>query len=232
MFEQEKTHLRPISLALDSARAEISTLANSITRTVRKDNTILYRSNRYTVPLGTYTPFGKTVQVVMKEKTELWIYDPKTERCIGKHRIAEGKGKLIQNRNHLRDRTKGIDAYIERVAHQFEQPEVAKAFLAHIRKAYPRYMRDQLQLIQTQLAQHPACICSQALQQCMELRLYNASEFTDVIGHLQRQVTLHTTHVNVQSPQPLHEEGHSVLHAQAAKRNIEEYIHILEGKRK
>ncbi|KIQ93602.1 Transposase [Anoxybacillus thermarum] len=234
VFEQEKTHLRPISTCLDSACAEASTLTNSITRTVRKDNTILYQSNRYTVPCGTYAPFGKTVQIVIKEGKELWIYDSETGKHLGKHHIAEGKGRLIQNRNHLRDRTKGIEAYIDRVTEQFEQPEVAREFLAYIRKKYPRYIRDQLQIIQAQLAQHPPSICSQALHQCMELQLYSASEFTDVIGHLKRQAPLNKNDENVQlrPVQALHEESHSVLRAQATKRDIQEYIHILEGKRK
>ncbi|MGX1982308.1 hypothetical protein EDD69_102253 [Thermolongibacillus altinsuensis] len=144
VFELEKQHLRPISLSLDVTCVQKPNLTNSITRTVRKDNTILYKSNRYTVPCGTYMPFGKTVQIVIQKKQELFIYDSETGEYLGKHTIAHGKGKLIQNRNHLRDRTKGIDAYIKRVANQFEQPDVAKEYLEHIRKAYPRYIRDQL----------------------------------------------------------------------------------------
>lgn len=152
VFELEKAHLRPISPSLDVTGVPKTNLANSITRTVRKDHTILYKSNRYTVPCGTYTSFGKTVQIVIQEaEQELLIYDLETGEYLRKHPITH-KGKLIQNRNHLRDRAKGIDVYLERIAHEFENPDAAKEYLERIRKNYPRYIRDQLQLIQKQLA--------------------------------------------------------------------------------
>ncbi|WP_311975626.1 MULTISPECIES: IS21 family transposase [Bacillales] len=234
VFELEKQHLRPISLSVDVTYVQNPNLTNSITRTVRKDNTILYKSNRYTVPCGTYMPFGKTVQIVIQREQELFIYDSETGEYLGKHTIAHGKGKLIQNRNHLRDRTKGINAYIKRVANQFEQPDVAKEYLEHIRKAYPRYIRDQLQLIQKKLAHSPASLCSQALQKCIELQLYSASEFTDMVGYLQRQHRLNTSGkaVQVNRIQSLQEESHSILCAQPAVRNVNEYIGILEGRTK
>lgn len=55
---------------------------DNITRKVRKDNTILYLSNRYTVPLGTYEP-GKEVylrtsdtiiQIIDKETGKIFNY--------------------------------------------------------------------------------------------------------------------------------------------------------------
>src|SRR5574344_2121284 len=47
VFEEEREHLRPL---VDCA--EIN--GAHICRTVRKDNTVIYDSNRYSVPLGTY----------------------------------------------------------------------------------------------------------------------------------------------------------------------------------
>lgn len=235
VFELEKAHLRPISPSLDVTGVPKTNLTNSITRTVRKDNTILYKSNRYTVPCGTYTSFGKTVQIVIQEaEQELLIYDLETGEYLGKHPITHGKGKLIQNRNHLRDRAKGIDVYLERIAHEFENPDAAKEYLERIRKNYPRYIRDQLQLIQKQLAQFPLSLCSQALQKCMELQLYSASAFTDMVGYLQRQHRWNTSDkvVSVNRIQPLREGNLSVLEAQPAVRSIEEYIEILEGRTK
>lgn len=109
VFELEKAHLRPISPSLDVTGVPKTNLANSITRTVRKDHTILYKSNRYTVPCGTYTSFGKTVQIVIQEAEQgRLIYDLETGEYLRKHPITH-KGKLIQNRNHLRDRAKEIE---------------------------------------------------------------------------------------------------------------------------
>ena len=156
-----------------------------------------------------------------------------TGEYLGKHPITH-KGKLIQNRNHLRDRAKGIDVYLERIAHEFENPDAAKEYLERIRKNDPRYIRDQLQPIQKQLAQFPLSLCSQALQKCMELQLYSASAFTDMVGYLQRQHRWNTSDkvVSVNRIQPLREGNLSVLEAQPAVRSIEEYIEILEGRTK
>ncbi|MFS0673723.1 IS21 family transposase [Ornithinibacillus sp. 179-J 7C1 HS] len=49
VFALEKQHLRPVL-----KKFHVSHVDSSITRTVRKDNTIVYKSNRYSVPLGTY----------------------------------------------------------------------------------------------------------------------------------------------------------------------------------
>lgn len=50
VFLLEKQHLQPVSSLLSFE----STSKQSITRTVSKDNTIRYKSNRYSVPLGTH----------------------------------------------------------------------------------------------------------------------------------------------------------------------------------
>ena len=42
---------------------------------------------------------------------------------LAKHRLELGKGKLIKNRNHGRDRSKGIQAYKETVVRQFKNTE-------------------------------------------------------------------------------------------------------------
>lgn len=54
VFALEKPHLRKVSSLLSFE----SNHRSSITRTVHKDNIIKFRSNRYSVPLGTYKPFG------------------------------------------------------------------------------------------------------------------------------------------------------------------------------
>lgn len=54
MFLLEKAHLKPVS-PLKSK--EISCDVSIITK-IRKDNTIRFKGNRYSVPLGTYQKVG------------------------------------------------------------------------------------------------------------------------------------------------------------------------------
>ena len=48
VFREEREFLRPLPVC-DQIKRPV------ICRTVRKDNTIIYDSNRHSVPLGTYT---------------------------------------------------------------------------------------------------------------------------------------------------------------------------------
>src|SRR5699024_5202889 len=93
VFAIEKQHLRPVSPISDNTYIT-KPFDTSITRTVRKDNIIWYKSNRYTVPLGT---FQKTKQVYIETKDDkyLIIRESKSGPILAKHRITSGKGKLI-----------------------------------------------------------------------------------------------------------------------------------------
>lgn len=56
-----------------------------LTRGVRKDNTILYLSNRYSVPLGTYRP-GKQLYLTIEADT-IVLTDPANNQVIATHKI-------------------------------------------------------------------------------------------------------------------------------------------------
>ena len=65
----EKQHLKPVSSLLSFE----SNLVSSITRTVHKDNIIKYKSNRYSVPVGTYRPRGDNKVYIVIQGEELII---------------------------------------------------------------------------------------------------------------------------------------------------------------
>ncbi len=136
----EKQHLRPVSSLLSFE----SDLSNSITRAVHKDNVIKYKSNRYSLPLGTYRPRGNNTVYVEVRESELIIRATSKGEILARHRLALGKGELIKNRNHGRDRSKGLDAFKETVIRQLSNPEEAKQFIHEVGVKHPRYMRDQL----------------------------------------------------------------------------------------
>ncbi|WP_217634752.1 IS3 family transposase [Paenibacillus naphthalenovorans] len=79
VFAIEKQHLRPVLEKIKSPKM-------SITRTVRKDNTIWYEGNRYSVPLGTYDGTAKEVGVQACE-TRLRIYDWEQGWAVNRKRI-------------------------------------------------------------------------------------------------------------------------------------------------
>ncbi|WP_405031083.1 Mu transposase domain-containing protein [Paenibacillus hexagrammi] len=164
----------------------MNSLPPSITRTVRKDNTIWYEGNRYSVPLGTYDGTDKQVSIQVTEMGRLAIRDLDSGQLLAEHPLATGNGQLVQNTNHKRDRTKGIAAYIQTVAEAFPDPTAASPFLNEIYNRKPRYIRDQLQLIQRALEPAEPDAVTKALGYCIKHRLYRATDFADAVEHYKR----------------------------------------------
>lgn len=233
VFLEEKKHLRPALPLIDATnnnKQNYTNLNSSITRTVRKDNTILFKSNRYSVPLGTYSPFGTVVALVVEEPS-LKIINQETGEMIGEHEISLEAGKLIQDRKHTRDRNKGIAEFVDLVANHFENKELALEYIVKVREAYPRYIRDQLQLMSKHIDLASSKEKNEALHKCMKLKLFSASEFADMIEHVKRQRQVNNTVPTASDKvvQPLHVQGSAALHVKPILRNIDEYISIMEG---
>ena len=229
VFTLEKQHLRPISPTIDNSHAN-GYHASSISRSIRKDNTIWYLSNRYTVPLGT---FHKTEKVYIENTDDGFLIIRETESgpILAKHKIVHGKEELIQDTNHKRDRTKGIDAYIETVASCFSDIDKAKVYLEEIRTVRQRYIRDQLQLIMKHTKLQERALLDMALEECMKRQLFSATDFIDMVQYLNRQRLESVTdkkHRN-NDIKPIKYWNESIVQTKAQTREIKEYVSVLEG---
>ena len=228
VFTLEKQHLRPISTSIENYYFDNND-ASSITRNVRKDNTIWYKSNRYSVPLGTFNKHQK-VYIEVTDENYLLIKETKKESMIAKHRIVSGKGQLIQESNHKRDRTKGIDAYVKTVASNFSNQSKAMIYLEKIREDHPRYIRDQLQLILKQVDQINQRTLDLALDESLERHLFSATEFIDMVQYLNRQRDdTDTTEQLKHKIKPIHPWSDSTLQIETHKRDLSNYLLVLEG---
>lgn len=227
VFSLERQHLRPVTKKIDIKY----NYENSISRSVHKDNTIRYLSNRYSLPLGTYGTYD-TVCVKETEEKELIIYHQHTGEIITKHAIPVGKGILVKNRKHSRDRTKGIPAYMKTVAEHFSDIDQAYEYLEKVQLKYPRYIRDQLQIILKAATEANQEIISAALNECMKRNLYSATDFSDVVSYIKRQRRNDDTtkNDNDESILPMgHVVSEWILETEAQKREIDTYTAILEG---
>lgn len=226
VFLEEKKHLKQVTNKKSIHNTK------SITRTVRKDNTILYQSNRYSVPLGTYKK-DKLVYLTVTDEGHLIIHDKVAENVIAEHKLTNGKGKLVQVRNHTRDRSGGIPEFIAHLAAKFIKSDLAKSYLENIHQAYPRYIRDQLQLIQRTIDGLNKELMNQAMEECVKKKLYSANDFSDVVEYLKRQRSLNTNPLSQPSilriTKPLSEKDGSVLLAKPSTRNPKEYEEVFKG---
>ncbi len=177
VFTDERKYLQPVTEKLISENRNLS-----ITYQVRKDNTVPIKGNRYSVPIGTYKgPY--TYVGVNKINNKIIIYDMETKREIAIHEVPETKGNLIKNNNHKRDKNLKITQWINNLSEKFSDAQKSKIFLDEIHKDKPRYMRDQLMVIEEALKTADKTAIDKALEFCVNNKLNSALDFKDAVNH-------------------------------------------------
>ena len=206
VFKEEREHLLPIPIEADAFKAQIL-------RTVRKDNTILYNCNRYSLPVGTY-PNNQEVEIEAADNV-LKIYTVFHE-YICEHNISQAKGVLIKNTNHDRDTNIAVDKLQENLNKLLDYK--ACTFLAGIRAEKPRYARDQFKLLQTLLDKYGKEKVIAAAAFCTESKLFSANYAKDFLSYseqpIPKQVHFVANKIPVDKP---------VYHITAEKRSLDVY---------
>lgn len=145
---------------------------------VRKDRTVNYRGNFYSLPTGIYQ--GPDTFVFLKEQDRcLFIYNLGWEH-ICHHQIPEGTGKKVINNNHKRDHSLSIGQLMQETSEHFTDNTKALAYLNQVREAYPRYIRDQLQAVLRAVRSGNREVADQSLAFCLENQVFNAIDLEQV----------------------------------------------------
>jgi len=218
VFLVEKQYLRPVPF--------VKTIPGDIvTRSVRKDNIILYKSNRYSVPIGTYKP-GLELEV-KEDEDILNLFDLETGHLIAQHRVSLKKGALIQNTHHLRDNTKKIDELYEKTCTLLGSTIQAAEFLAGIRRKKRRYVREQFGLMEKLTLKYPLAVIEKAVTYCLDLKLYSAVDCRDAVAYFssQQELPAQTTCLGELRSCP------GVLKVKAVQRSITAYTELLGGEK-
>ena len=223
VFLDEKKYLRPI---LDKIKTKNPAL--SLTYQVRKDNTVPIKGNRYSVPKGTYKGPHTYVKVNYIGENELVILEVDTDKKLAQYHIPVDKGNLLKNNNHKRDKDGKISVLINDIANKFPSPVKAKSFMESIRKEKPRYIRDQLILIQTAIKESSLESISKALDFCMKNYLYSATDFKDAVAHYQKDKNKLEDQLIV-GPVSMTPDTLEKIKATPKIRDMSEYINALGG---
>jgi transposase len=146
---------------------------------VRKDNTISYKSNLYSLPLGTYRGRGTQVSVCSQEGNLIIYSQNKAELC--RHAISKKSGMKIINTDHKRDKTEALEGLIESVCNLTDDKQRMHAFISGIRTDKPRYVRDQLLIIKEALTGSEQQEIVRALTFCLEHGINSANDFKTLL---------------------------------------------------
>ena len=193
--------------------------------TVRKDNTISWKGNFYSLPLGTYKGRGSTVMVQAEGDCLLLSSLEGAELC--RHAISTAKGQKIKNTDHGRDKGSAIEEMVADLCGKFENPEQARQFLKGIQQAKPRYVRDQILILRDVVEKTPASILSKSLQYCCDHKIVGAADFKAVALHLAKPEVKMEEDKTLQM-NPLNGSLPSVALTQVAKSSIDDYQTLMQ----
>ncbi len=157
---------------------------------VRKDNAIIYKSNIYSLPQGTWNTSG--VDVIVSEEDGYIIIKHIDGTQLCKHKKSNQNGQTIINTNHKRDKTQRIDKMIKTEAELFENKEDAIKYFEEIRQAKPRYIRDQIIAIRETFNLYPDTAINKALEYCLDNHIYSASDFKSVAEKFSHESSCNT----------------------------------------
>lgn len=191
---------------------------------VRKDNTISYRGNFYSLPLGTYQGKDTRVAIVIQQDT-LVIGGAGDQREICRHKIPVGKGNKVFNTNHKRDNTAAIGEMMEQVAALFENPAKAMQWLGMIRTDKPRYIRDQLTTIRQTALLAASPDLNGTMEYCLSQGIHSAADFKSILAAKQKQPVAETKIVRLN---PLSGHTHDKANIKPHQSSIADFETILK----
>jgi len=154
---------------------------------VRKDNTINYKSNFYTLPLGTYKSCN--TWVLLKEvQGEIRLYD-ESQYLLTTHPLSYQRGVTIRNSDHVRDKSQSLSQLKDSILQMLPDKEKGLVFIELIAKDKPRYLRDNLLSLKKHLPEYEQGVILQSLNFCLENSIYNTLRFNEIARYyMQEQV--------------------------------------------
>lgn len=196
---------------------------------VRKDNTISYKGNFYSLPLGTFAGKDTLVHVHI-DGVELIIRESDSQVEICRHLLCTGKGEKIINTDHKRMKSVPIDEMVEELLFMLpqmkqQQEDIVREWIGHIRKDKPRYIRDQLIIISKAIFHRDPRIILSAIEYCNRQHIYSGTDFKDVLESHEKE-TAARSDCQAELINPLSGHTDNRIHIEPDKSDIDDYQSI------
>jgi transposase len=153
---------------------------------VRKDNTISYKSNFYTLPLGTYA--NADTWVLLEVEADMVNIYTINNSLLTTHPLSAERGLTIRNTDHNRAKSESISLLKQTILKILPDKEKSSIFIDLLHKDKPRYVRDNLLLIEKKAKEIASCNLLLALEFCLENKVYNSNRLIEIATHYQKQM--------------------------------------------
>ena len=174
VFKVEREYLIPVS-----EYSFAPAVNENIPHQVRKDNTVLYRGNRYRVPKGTYKP-GRKVYLIINDEI-ISITDIETGEIYAKHTLCHEKGRIIGIKREDRDKSKTILEQEMIIRQDLSNDELILPFLNQVHINRGRYYRDQLGVIRNLIKNWDNDLIIECIHYCTEREMFSAGELKSTV---------------------------------------------------
>ena len=152
---------------------------------IRKDNTICYKTNYYSLPLGTYKNPNSSVLMQLKQEEIIFFDTEGTQICT--HILSSKKGKIIRNTDHKREKSKTIESFEKSIFEFFGDTDMTRNYFKLFQKNMSRYYRDNLQYLIKNTTSFSDKIKKDALIFCTENNVYNAKDLIEILNKKQSE---------------------------------------------
>lgn len=152
---------------------------------VRKDNTISYKSNFYTLPLTTYQ--GAQTTVFLKVENEILYLYANNKSLLTTHPLCNDRGQTIRNTDHKRDKSQSLAVLKSEVTELYSNVPAYGLFIENLTIQKQRFLRDNLQLLKTKSVGIEPLFLERAVQFCIENSMFNANTLIQTALHYQKE---------------------------------------------
>jgi hypothetical protein len=194
---------------------------------VRKDNTISWKGNFYTLPSGTYK--GRGTQVNVSKDNAFIIISDRADKHLCTQTISAGKGNLVSNTDHKREKSAGITQMITDISYMFSNPELATSYMEYIRAEKPRYVRDQLILLKQTIEGTDKQIVDHTLQYCLQMKVFSAKDFKSVAAGLLQKRSWEKSTTLTSRINPLNGQSPNAAYCQPMQSAIADYELLMQS---
>lgn len=195
---------------------------------VRKDNTVVYKSNFYSLPQGTYQ--GSDTKIYLERKEEKLNFYNREKELIATHRVSLNKGEFVRNSDHSRNKSTTQEQTCKEVLDLLGNTQKSVIYIELLKEDKPRHFHDNLRTIKNKLGTVGKEIIEKTVEICLENKIFNGNVFCEIIDKQVKQTENEVKHkqFNLPASEKKKKDNLNVMDTNPQKSDINVYEKILE----
>jgi len=155
---------------------------------VRRDHTIRYKGNYYSLPRGSYQGDGSVVRLYVKE--DKLVITNASGDSLAEHLIPQTKGGYVSSVDHWKIHDISSSELYEQVLGGLGNTDGANTWIQLLADKKRRYLKDNLVSLKHSIDRYDKEILNKTLDICIDRSIYNAAGFADVAKTLYGQLAV------------------------------------------